>query len=127
MSPTLYAVSNALLIDRDIYRAIWRKSVALGLTPREWWLALDLIDQYSGDIFWPGRAKNDLPDLSFTPDAFAKWMSRFLAAAPAESCAPHCYLTRAASLDRIRMIDLYLKIKAVSGPAELEAATASAD
>jgi len=110
---TIYAKTDAQLVDSQILDDVVRKARDEGKSAEAWVVALEHIHSYSGDIGWPNRLINDVPELHLEAGTFESWMREFLKYDPDD---PNRKLRRTPQkrvLDRLRLIDLYLQIKEI--------------
>ncbi len=110
--PVVTAAPALLLMKRSYY---WRLAVAtanLGMSRRK--LADEIVEAiffYEGEILWPDGTPFD-PDDTFFDDLFGndggfRWLSSFMAL----KTTPPKRAPQARVLERLRMIDLFFKIK----------------
>jgi len=107
---TLYAKTNAELLDDVIYTAVWCVIAAERVAPTHWIAVIESVHTYKGKIIWPDRGNNHTFEEHILGDSYAKWVRRYLEADPEDANRPARRLTRAVAFNRIRMLDLYCKI-----------------
>ena len=104
--------SDLELIDPTYYRRLWLAARNISeKVPRRGWLdeLADCFRDFDGDIVYPTGEIFQLPDLDevFGDDAEARWLSYYLK--PDESGVNP--KSRVRKIERLRMIDLYFRIK----------------
>ena len=109
LHPVIYLVTNWQLQDNDYYLRLWRSVRDLDFSRRIWREKLaDMLRDFDGAILYAPGVPFQVPlvDEVFGNDEDMRWLSYYLKA----DSAGNSPLIRSRSFDRLRLLDLYIRI-----------------